>query len=471
MAESTRMLLGLGIGIITMIILVAKTKVHSFIAMLLAALITGIIGGMPIVSVKAADGHTIVGVINAISSGFGNTLASTGIIIGLGVMMGAVLEKSGAAERLAVSFIKLVGKGNEEWALGVTGWVVSIPVFADSAVVMLCPLCKAISKVTGKSVIGLGLSLACGLQLTHSLVPPTPGPLAAAGMLNVDVGQMIAGGALLSIPMLLIIIPYCKWIGKKIYQVVNEDDEYVRPSDPTQFRQASTELLDKFLNRTDLPGLAISAAPIVIPILLILMKTVLDLVGIPKDASYYPLIALLGSPIVALMIGTLIAIYGLVPDRDTKEVLNIMNDGIKDTGIIMLITGVGGSLGYVVRMSGIGNILGSMVVAMPIPAVLIPFCIAALMRIVLGSATVAIVTAASLTMPLMGQLTISPLLMSLSCCVGAISFGYFTDSGFWVWNGLFGVSDLKEQLSCKTAVSLIMAFFGLFELLVAQYFI
>ena len=230
-------------------------------------------------------------------------------------------------------------------------------------------------------------------------------------------------------------------------------------------------MLDKFLNRTDLPGLAISAAPIVIPILLILMKTVLDLVGIPKDASYYPLIALLGSPIVALMIGTLIAIYGLVPDRDTKEVLNIMNDGIKDTGIIMLITGVGGSLGYVVRMSGIGNILGSMVVAMPIPAVLIPFCIAALMRIVLGSATVAIVTAASLTMPLMGQLTISPLLMSLSCCVGAISFGYFTDSGFWVWNGLFGVSDLKEQLYCKTAVSLIMAFFGLFELLVAQYFI
>ena len=200
MAESTRMLLGLSLGIITMIILVAKTKVHSFIAMLLAALITGIIGGMPIVTVKAADGKTIVGVINAITTGFGNTLSSTGIIIGLGVMMGAILEKSGAAERLAVSFIKAVGKGNEEWALGVTGWVVSIPVFADSAVVMLCPLCKAISKVTGKSVIGLGLALACGLQLTHVLVPPTPGPLTAAGMLGVDVGQMIAGGALLTIP-------------------------------------------------------------------------------------------------------------------------------------------------------------------------------------------------------------------------------------------------------------------------------
>lgn len=470
MAESTRMVLGLGLGILVMIILVAKTKVHSFIALLIAALITGIIGGMPILTVKVG-GKTTVGVINAISTGFGNTLASTGIIIGLGVMMGAILEKSGAAEKLAVSFIKLVGKGNEEWALGVTGWVVSIPVFADSAVVMLCPLCKAISRVTGKSVIGLGLSLACGLQLTHVLVPPTPGPLTAAGMLGIDVGQMIAGGAILSIPMLIVIIPYCKWIGKKIYQVVNEEGEYIRPNKGEQVKLASTEMLDQFLNRDDLPPLWISAAPIVLPLVLILTKTVLDLVGIDKGTSFYSVVALLGSPIVALMIGCLIAIYGLVPNRDTKEVLKMMDDGIKDTGIIMLITGVGGSLGYVVRASGIGTVLGQMVVSWPIPAVLIPFCIAALMRICLGSATVAIVTSASLTMPLMGQLTISPLLMALSCCVGAISFGYFTDSGFWVWNGMFGVSDLKEQLECKTAVSMIMAGTGLLELLVAQYFI
>ena len=470
MAESTRMVLGLGLGILVMIILVAKTKVHSFIALLIAALITGIIGGMPILTVKVG-GKTTVGVINAISTGFGNTLSSTGIIIGLGVMMGAILEKSGAAEKLAVSFIKLVGKGNEEWALGVTGWVVSIPVFADSAVVMLCPLCKAISRVTGKSVIGLGLSLACGLQLTHVLVPPTPGPLTAAGMLGIDVGQMIAGGAILSVPMLLVIVPYCKWIGKKIYQVVNEEGEYIRPAKGEQVKLASTEMLDQFLNRTDLPPLWISAAPIVLPLVLILTKTVLDLMGIDKGTSFYSVVALLGSPIVALMIGCLIAIYGLVPNRDTKEVLKMMDDGIKDTGIIMLITGVGGSLGYVVRASGIGTVLGQMVVSWPIPAVLIPFCIAALMRICLGSATVAIVTSASLTMPLMGQLTISPLLMALSCCVGAISFGYFTDSGFWVWNGMFGVSDLKEQLECKTAVSMIMAGTGLLELLVAQYFI
>ena len=195
MSESTRMMLGLVIGIAIMIVLVMKTKVHTFIALLLAALITGLIGGMPVADITNAAGETTVGVMTAIKDGFGNTLKSTGIIIGLGVMMGGILEVSGAAEQLAFTFIRVIGKRKEEWALAITGWVVSIPVFADSAIVIFAPLVKAMSSVTGISVVGLALSLACGLQLTHCLVPPTPGPLTAAGMLGVDVGQMIMVGA------------------------------------------------------------------------------------------------------------------------------------------------------------------------------------------------------------------------------------------------------------------------------------
>ena len=135
MDESTRMLLGLALGIAVMIILVMKTKVHTFIALLIAAMITGIIGGMPITDLKLEDGSTVTGLMTAIKDGFGNTLKSTGIIIGLGVMMGGILEKSGAAEKLAYTFIKAVGKKKEEWALAITGWVISIPVFADSAVI------------------------------------------------------------------------------------------------------------------------------------------------------------------------------------------------------------------------------------------------------------------------------------------------------------------------------------------------
>ncbi|MCD8018611.1 MAG: GntP family permease [Clostridiales bacterium] len=460
MSESTRMLLGLFLGIIVMVILVSKTKIHTFIALMIAASITGIIGGMPLVDITLEDGTTTTGLVTAIEEGFGSTLKSTGIIIGLGVMMGGILEKSGAAERMAYSFIKAVGKKKEEWALAITGWFIAIPVFADSAIVIFAPLCKAISKVTGKSLVGLALAMAAGLQLTHCLVPPTPGPTTAATMLGVDVGQMIICGTLISIPMLIVAVFYCQWLGKKIYQVPTDDGGFERKEFKEEYIKSMDEL-DSLIGEKDLPGLGVSMAPIVVPLILILANTILDLMGIEIS-----ILAFLGEPIIALAIGTLIAIYGLMAHSDNKVVLGVMDDAIKSTGIIMLITGAGGSLGNVIKVSGIGTALGEACMKLPLPAILIPFIIAALMRIALGSATVAITTAASLSASLIGVISVSPLLMAVSCCVGAISFSYFNDSGFWVWNGMFGVNELKDQVRCKTAISLIMACVGIVELLI-----
>lgn len=465
MSESTRMLIGLIIGIAVMVVLVSKTKVHTFIALMIASGITGIIGGMPFVNVTAEDGTTITGLVTAIQDGFGNTLKSTGIIIGLSVMMGGILEKSGAAEKMAYSFIKAVGKKKEEWALAITGWFIAIPVFADSAIVIFAPLCKAISKVTGKSLVGLALAMAAGLQLTHCLVPPTPGPTTAASMLGADVGQMIICGSLISIPMLIVAVFYCQSIGKKIYQIPTDDGGFERKEFKQEYIK-SMEELDRMIGQKKLPGLGVSIAPIIIPLILILANTIVGMMG--KSIS---LLAFLGSPIVALSIGTLIAIYGLMAKDPTKEVLHVMDDAIKSTGIIMLITGAGGSLGNVIKVSGVGDALGAVVMKMPLPAILLPFIIAALMRIALGSATVAITTAASLSASLIGAISVSPLLMAVSCCVGAISFSYFNDSGFWVWNGMFGVTELKDQVRCKTAISLIMAGVGIIELLVLSIFI
>lgn len=458
MTQETQMLLGLFLGIAVMIVLVLKTRTHTFIALLLAALITGLVGQM-----SPTDA------INAIQEGFGNTLKSTGIIIGLGVMMGGILEKTGAAERLAYTFIKLIGKGNEEWALGVTGWLVSIPVFADSAVVIFAPLCKALSRVTGKSVIGLALALACGLQCTHTMVPPTPGPLTAAGMMGVDVGQMILVGAGLSIPIFIAAILYSKWIGTKIYQIPNTDGSYDRKAFKKEYIK-TMEQLDSIMDAKELPGLWNSLAPILIPLLLIFAKTALSLTSI-ESGPVYNVISLVGSPIVALAIGTTLAVYGLGKKLDQKKTIGIMNESIKDTGIIMLITGAGGALGNVVKVSGIGDVLGEMVVSWPIPAILIPVIIAALMRIALGSATVAITTAASLTAPLVSVLGLSPVLLAQAACIGAMSFGYFNDSGFWVFNGMFGLTEMKDQLKCKTAVSMVMAGVGVVELLIINLFL
>lgn len=466
--EDARMLIGLALGIIVMIVLVMKTKVHTFIALLLAALIAGLVGGMPI-NDYVVDAEKTRGLLSSISYGFGDTLKSTGIIIGLGVMMGAILEKSGAAERLAYGFIRRIGPGKEEWALGATGWVVAIPVFADSAQVMFAPLCKALSKLSGKSIIGLSLAMGAGLQLTHCLVPPTPGPLTAAGMLNVDVGQMIIAGALTSIPMFVAAMFYCKWLGKKIYQIPTEDGGYDRMDYKPEYIKTMNDITS-IAGSKELPNLGMSIAPIVVPLLLIFIKTFADLLNMEAGVAY-DIISVLGSPIIALIIGTLLAVYGLAGKRDTKEVINIMNDSIKDTGMIMLITGAGGSLGQVIKDSGCGTVLGELVVNSPLPAILIPFIIAALMRIALGSATVAITTAASLTAPLMGVLGINPVLLAVSSCVGAISFSYFNDSGFWVYNGLFGLTEIKDQVKAKTAISLIMAGVGIVTLLIVNIFI
>lgn len=310
MSESTRMMLGLVIGIAVMIILVMKTKVHTFIALLLASLITGLIGGMPVVDITNAAGETTIGVITAIKDGFGNTLKSTGIIIGLGVMMGGILEASGAAEQLAFTFIRAIGKRKEEWALAITGWVVSIPVFADSAIVIFAPLVKAMSSVTGISVVSLALSLACGLQLTHCLVPPTPGPLTAAGMLGVDVGQMILVGAGVSIPMLIVIVFYCKYIGKKIYQIPDEAGHgYVRKEYKKEYIK-SMEEVEKLIGEKNLPSFTASIMPIIVPILLIFVKTFWDLLG-SGEGVMNSVIGLVGEPIFALGVGTILAIYGL----------------------------------------------------------------------------------------------------------------------------------------------------------------
>lgn len=457
MVSSTQMILGLAIGIAVLIFLSMKTKVHTFIALIIAALITGVFGGLEVTEV-----------IKSITKGFGNTLSSTGIIIGLGVMMGAVLEKSGAAEQIAFTIIKKIGKHREEWALGITGYIVSIPVFSDSALVILTPIAKALSKLTGKSVVALGLALATGLQLTHVFVPPTPGPLTVAGILGVDVGVMIIAGILVTIPTLIASMIYCKWLNKKLYLIPNDDGVTFTRKDYKQEYIKAIEDIDKIYKAKNLPSPAMSFAPIVVPLILIFANSIVTFAGISN--SFTPFINLIGHPIIALIIGTLISVYGLGKDMERKEVLEYIDEGVKATGMIMLITGAGGALGMVVRESGVGDALGEAILSTPIPALLIPFIIAALMRIALGSATVALTTAATLTAPLIATLGMNPVLAAMSTCAGGVAFSYFNDSGFWVFNGLYGLTEIKDQFWAKTMISFIGSGVSIVVVMIASLF-
>lgn len=197
-------IIGLLIAVFVLVFLVLRTRVHAFIAMLIAASIAGLVGGM------SAD-ETL----NSITKGFGGTLGSIGIVIGLGVMMGSVLEVSGAAEKMAYSFIKMLGQKKEEWALAITGYVVSIPIFVDSAFVILYPVAKALAKNGKRSLLTLGVALAGGLAVTHHTVPPTPGPLGVAGLFGVDIGAMLLTGMCMAVLPVVGIVLYAKWLDKK----------------------------------------------------------------------------------------------------------------------------------------------------------------------------------------------------------------------------------------------------------------
>ncbi|WP_443092440.1 GntP family permease [Basfia succiniciproducens] len=444
-ASMSQMLIGLAIGIALLLILAMKTRIHVFVALILASLTTGLIGGLPFAEV-----------ISSVTKGFGSTLGSTGIIIGLGVMMGAILEKSGAAEQMAFSIIKLIGKAKEEWALALTGYVVAIPVFADSGLIILTPLARSLSRMTGKSVIGLGLAMATGLQLAHVFIPPTPGPLAVAGILDIDMGMMIIWGMILTVPTLVMSTLYAKWLGKKIYQIPNEDGTDFERKEFKEEYIKSIENVEQIYKDKNLPGAGLSFSPIVIPLILILGNTTVNFLKI--ENGFADLLKIVGHPIIALIIGLLIALYGLGRRLSKAETNKAIEDGVKSTGMILFITGAGGALGYVVRDAGIGNALGEAVLTVGIPGILIPFVIAALMRIALGSATVALITAATLTAPLVPQLGLNPTLVAMSTCAGAVSFSYFNDSGFWVFNGLYGLKEVKDQFMAKTMVSFIGAF-------------
>ncbi len=455
--SGTQMVVGLILGVVVLILLVLKTKVHAFVALIIGASIAGIVGGMVPVDVA-----------KSISTGFGNTLASVGIVIGLGVMMGRILEISGAAETLAYSLIKAVGKKKEEWAMAIAGYIVSIPIFVDSAFVILNPLVKSLSRKTGKSVVAIGVALAAGLVITHSIVPPTPGPLGVAGIFGVDIGMMILLGLLFAIPLMVVGVLYAKWLGKKIYQIPDDESEdgFTRPEKEMSY----PELLEVVNERAkDLPSFTKSIMPILVPIILIFINTTLSALELKE--GIYSIILFLGQPIIAVAIGLLVAIYTLSNQLGRKQTLNEMEKGIQDAGIILLVTGAGGALGNVLRDSGAGDFIAQQIAELALPAILIPFFVASLVRLIQGSGTVSMITAASISAPILAGLDVNLALAAQAAAMGSLVFSYFNDSFFWVVNRMLGIKEVKEQIMVWSIPTTLMWFTGLIMLLIANMFI
>ena len=461
-----RMLIGLAIGIAVLIFLVLKTKIQAFLALIISTVVVGVIGGMPLTNITIeVDGvEKTFGIVNSITSGFGGTLGSIGIIIGFGVMMGQIFEVTGAAKRMAHTFLKLFGKKREEEALALTGFLVSIPIFCDSGFVVLAPIAKAISKATKKSVIGLGTALAAGLVITHSLVPPTPGPLGVCGIFGVDVGKFILLTLVLALPMAIACIAYSRlYLSKKYYRIPNEEGEIVEmPYQEPNYEAAFS------MDMTGVPGALESFMPLIIPIILILINTVATAMG--KTEGFMNVLVFLGQPIVAVGLGLIVAILTLGRSLDRHEALTEMEKGMASAGIIMLVTGGGGALGQIIKDSGLGTFMAEGLAKTAIPIIILPLLIATAMRFIQGSGTVAMTTAASITAPIIAASGVSPILGAVACCVGSPFFGYFNDSYFWVVNRTLGVSEAKDQLRIWSVTSTVAWAVGVVEVLILNIF-
>ncbi|SET94364.1 GntP family permease [Lacrimispora sphenoides] len=458
-----RMMIALLIGIVILIFLVLKTKIHAFLALIMASLIIGVAGGMPLVNITLENGKTF-GIVNSITTGFGGTLGSIGIIIGFGVMMGQIFERTGAAKRMAQTFLKLFGKKREEEALALTGFLVSIPIFCDSGFVILAPIAKAISRVTKKSVISLGAALAAGLVITHSLVPPTPGPLGVCGIFGVDVGKFILYGLVIAIPMTVACTAYARWVGKKLYQIPDDKEGFIRlPYQEPDYSQ------DFSIGSETLPSTLESFAPLFLPIILILISTVSSALG--KTSGFMMVFQFLGSPIVAVGIGLVLAIFTLGRSLTREEAIKEMEKGMASAGIIMLVTGGGGALGQIIKDSGLGTYMAEALAGTAVPIVILPFLIATAMRFIQGSGTVAMTTAASISAPIILAAGVNPILGAMACCVGSLFFSYFNDSYFWVVNRTLGVGEVKDQILTYSITSTIAWAVGFVEVLILSIFL
>lgn len=425
----TQMLIGLGIGLLTLILLILKTKIHVFIALIISACIIGLVGGMSPAQVTSS-----------ITNGFGGTLGSIGIIIGLGVMMGQIFEDSGAAERMAQVFLKICGKKHEELALAITGYIVSIPIFCDSGFVILSPLAKAISRQTKKSIVSLSVALAGGLVITHSLVPPTPGPLGVAGTFGVNLGNFLLLAMIVAIPMAIAVMLYGKWLGKRIYQIPDEKDgSWIRPPYQNPVYNFSDSKTHK-----NLPSAVTAFAPIFLPVILILLNTIFSAGGIKN--TFATVITFLGTPIIAVLLGTLVAIFTLTVGKEKSDVITSLEKSVQSAGIILLVTGGGGALGRVIQDAGVGAFIASSLASTHLPIIVLPFIIATFVRFVQGSGTVAMLTAAAITSPVVSAANGNMTLAALAACVGSLFFSYFNDSFYWVVNRLSGITETREQI-------------------------
>lgn len=439
-------------AVLFIVVSTARWKLHPFLALLLAAFGVGLLSGLP--------GPEVV---TAITDGFGGTLGSIGIVIAAGTIIGSLLEKSGSTKVIAELVVKMVGKARSALAMSITGAIVSIPVFCDSGFVILSPLNRSLASESNQSLATFAIALSMGLYATHVFVPPTPGPIAAAGTLEADIGSVIVLGIAVTIPVILVTYLFAKYIGRRNY------------IDPSETIPSATTADAPDMSPVERPTATTALLPIFIPMFLIALGSIAALPSAPLGEGWgATAIDFVGDPNTALIIGVFLAFRTLSSaDKGPEAYGEWVGNGLKSAGTIILITGAGGAFGSVLRATEIGNFLGQFLAEWNI-GIFLPFLIAATLKTAQGSSTVAIITSASIMLPLLPKAGLdaglAPAFVTLAIGAGAMTVSHANDSYFWVVSQFSGM-DVSQAYRLQTAGSAVAGVTGMVTVFLLSLFL
>lgn len=419
------------ISVLAMVFAISKLKQHPFIVMIVIAIIVGLAIGM-----KPNE------VINVVKKGFGGILGNIGIVIIAGTIIGTILEKTGAALTMANTILGIVGKERSVATMAITGYITGIPVFCDSGFVILSPISRALAAQSNKSLAVVATALSGGLYATHCLVPPTPGPIAMAGTLNADLGLVIMVGLLVSIPATISALIYANKVTSKI-------DIPANPESTVE------ELVEKY---GKLPGAVQSFAPIVLPILLIALKSISDFPSHPfGTGALQVFFSFIGNPVIALILGIFMA-FTLIPESEKSKTLSWVGEGVLNSAAILAITGAGGSFGSILQQMPLADAISGSLLGLGI-GVLIPFIISALLKTAMGASTVAMIVTAQMVAPMMDTLgfssSLGKILVIMAIGAGSMTVSHANDSYFWVVSQ-FSDMTTEQAYKCQTGMTLVM---------------
>ncbi len=423
------------LSIAFLLLLILKFRIPAFLALLLAAIATGLGSGL-----EAAA------VLEAIKNGMGGTLGFVATVVGLGAMFGALLENAGGAQAIAQFLIRRQGVERAPAAMAFTGFIIAIPVFFDVAFIILIPVLYALRKRTGQSLLRFALPLLAGLAATHAFIPPTPGPIAVAEIIGADLGWVILLGLITGVPAVAI---SGLWFGKRVAQRID-------PQPPELAEQEQPG---------PLPPVGLIFAIIGTPIVLILLNTLAEAGGLPLPQAALKVIQFLGHPFSALLLANLLVWYflGLRRGYSSNTLLKVTTQSMSTAGAIILLTGAGGAFKQMLVESGAGRQIAESMTAAGLPIIAFAFLAAALVRVAQGSATVAMITGASLTAPLLtASAGLSP--GQLGAVVIAIASGgtllsHVNDSGFWLVQSYLGMSE-KQTFRSWTLLTALLGLSG-----------